>query len=557
MSPSLRRLAALALALLIASLLAAANASAGQYAVRYCAGGAAAERWGAYATAPGSAAIECSALGRMRVTMTGTQYWGQGSTGVLSFTAPEGTMVAGWQPNLRYQATKFGNDTDRLRVTVGPIPYRFSVTTCINTQCPAVINTPIAVDPPAQTVETAVTCVDEIVDQSACRFEAELLDYGGTLTLQDDHRPTARSVDGAIVNAATPKTALGGTSPVRVAVDDVGSGVWKTEIREAGTVLARAVNGCVPQPTTRTVPCRTSQDATLDLDSTKLRDGSHRLSVVGVDASGNEATLWAGSVVVVNSPIGPGSPLELRGAPTGSDATDNARVTASWPATAYRPPRRCRRAAYRRHHRKVCRARPATRIYRGSFAAGRSLVLTGRVSNTGTRDAITGAPVQVRGDVLRGGAAPWTVTATTDATGRWRIRAPRDAGARQITVRYFSRENDTRESARTGAQLLLRAKASLRAVPRRARAGRVVRFVGRVTDRSSDVPVVLEAYSRGRYRTFATTTTRANGRFGVRYRLGRGFRGAYRFRARVQPTRTTPYPYVGAPSNPVTVRVRR
>ncbi|MEV4419329.1 hypothetical protein AB0L40_05045 [Patulibacter sp. NPDC049589] len=557
MSTSSCRIAVLALSLLIASLVATANASAGQYTVRYCADGAAADRWTAYATAPGSAAVECSALGRVRVTMAGTQYWGEGSTGVLSFTAPDGTMVAGWQPNLRYHATKFGEDSDRFRVTIGPVPYRYSVTTCINTQCPAVFNGPVAVDPPAQTVEARVTCVDERADFGSCRFESELLDYGGTLTLQDDHPPTARTVDGAITNATTPKTALRGTSPVHVAADDVGSGVWKTEVRDGATVLAQAVNGCVPQPTASTVPCRTSQETTLDLDSTKLTDGAHQLAVVGVDASGNETTLWSGSVVVVNSAIGPGSPLDLRGDPTGSDATDNVRVTASWPATAYRPPKRCRRATYRKHHRKACRARAASQTYRGSFAPGRSLVLTGRVSNTGTRDAITGAPVQVRGDVLRGGAAPWTVAATTDPTGRWRVKVPRDMGARQISVRYFSRQNDTRESARTSALLLIRAKATLRAVPKRARAGGAVRFVGQLADRSPDIPVVLEAYSRGRYRTFATTTTRTGGRFSVRYRLGRGFRGSYRFRARVQPTRTTPYPYVGAPSNPVTVRVRR
>lgn len=105
--------------------------------------------------------------------------------------------------------------------------------------------------------------------------------------------------------------------------------------------------------------------------------------------------------------------------------------------------------------------------------------------------------------------------------------------------------------------MLVRARSELRATPKRARAGRTVRFVGRLVDGHRDVPVVLEAYSRGRYRTFASVATGKQGRFVVRYRLGREFRGTYRFRARVQPTRSTPYPYVGAPSNPVTVRVRR
>jgi hypothetical protein len=84
-----------------------------------------------------------------------------------------------------------------------------------------------------------------------------------------------------------------------------------------------------------------------------------------------------------------------------------------------------------------------------------------------------------------------------------------------------------------------------------------VRFTGRVADGHDGVPIVLEAYSRGRYRPFATAATAGSGTFSVTYRLGKGFRGAYRFRARTQPTGTTPYPYVGAPSNTVTVRVRR
>lgn len=553
----LRRIAILAAVTFTFGLAAAPASQAGQYTVNYCANGAGAERWNAYATAPGMAAVECSTAGRMRITMNGSQYWNQGSAGVLSFTAPEGTAVVGWQPNFRYKVTKYGEDTERFRVAIGPTPFRFDATTCINTLCPDVINGPVAVDPPAGTIEARVSCVDEVVGQSNCRFESELIDYGGTITLQDDTAPTLRgAIDGALTRATAVSTALRGTSPVNVAVDDVGSGVWKTELRSAGKVLDEDVNSCTPQPTSNVVPCRNIQDAALDLDSTRLSDGTHTVDVVAVDASGNERVLWSGAVVVVNTEIGPGSPPELRGGPTGSDATDNARVTASFPITAYRPPRACRGTKYRKAHRSRCRARSALSTYRGSYAKGKTLTLTGRISNTGTTDAITGAPVEVRATVERGALPVWTVTARTDDTGRWRVAVPRDIGARRISVHYRSRQNDVRDSARASALLLVRSKTALSVRGKRVRAGRSVRFTGRIADLYDGVPVVLEAYSRGRYRPFATTATKGGGTFSVRYRTGKDFRGSYRFRARTQPTASTPYPYVGAPSNAVTVRVR-
>jgi hypothetical protein len=193
----LRRIAILAAVTFTFGLAAAPASQAGQYTVNYCANGAGAERWNAYATAPGMAAVECSTAGRMRITMNGSQYWNQGSAGVLSFTAPEGTAVVGWQPNFRYKVTKYGEDTERFRVAIGPTPFRFDATTCINTLCPDVINGPVAVDPPAGTIEARVSCVDEVVGQSNCRFESELIDYGGTITLQDDTAPTLRgAIDG-------------------------------------------------------------------------------------------------------------------------------------------------------------------------------------------------------------------------------------------------------------------------------------------------------------------------------------------------------------------------
>lgn len=533
-------------------------ARAGQYVVSYCGGGAAAERWSAYATQPGTAANECGGQGRMRASMVGTVHWGKGSTAVLAFTAPDGTTVAGWTPNIRYGTVKHDAETERLRLTVGTAQAASPPITCINTLCPAVINSPIPLLPGTRTIEARTTCSNELPQYSGCRFEAEMLDYGGTVTLQDDHAPTARGeISGPLAQATSPPAGIRGSATVGALIDDVGSGVWKTELRRGSTVVAEALNGCTPQPTSSVVPCPLAQQASIEFDSTKLVDGAHELSVVTIDASGNETVVWRGRVFTVNAPIGPGSSPELRGSPTGSDATDNARITASWPITAHRPPKACNRKKYRARHRARCTRRPGQPIFKGAFATGRPITLTGRLTNTGTADPIVGAPVQIVGTVLRGNSDPWVTTATTGPTGRWTVTVPRDIGARRLVVNYRSRQYDTVDSARTEAHLLVRAQTQIRVVPRRTRPGRRVRFGGRLADGHAGVPVVLQAYSRGRYRTFATVSTGAGGRFSVRYRMGRGFRGVYRFRAQVRPTSITPYPYLGGRSNRVSVRVSR
>ena len=103
----------------------------------------------------------------------------------------------------------------------------------------------------------------------------------------------------------------------------------------------------------------------------------------------------------------------------------------------------------------------------------------------------------------------------------------------------------------------MRAKARLRAKPHRLRAGRVVRFRGRV--RGPLPPrgklLDLQAFDGGHWRKFATARTRASGRFRARYRFSRQARPrTYRFRVRVP--REAGFPYIRGYSNKAKVRVR-
>ena len=66
--------------------------------------------------------------------------------------------------------------------------------------------------------------------------------------------------------------------------------------------------------------------------------------------------------------------------------------------------------------------------------------------------------------------------------------------------------------------------------------------------------IVLQAYERGRWRTFATTRSGKGGRFARRYRFTRTFRSrTYRLRARLP--REGAYPYSTGNTRVVRVRV--
>jgi hypothetical protein len=74
-----------------------------------------------------------------------------------------------------------------------------------------------------------------------------------------------------------------------------------------------------------------------------------------------------------------------------------------------------------------------------------------------------------------------------------------------------------------------------------------------MSDTTAGKLIVLQAYDRGRWRTFATTRSGKAGRLARRYRFTRTFSPrTYRFRARLP--REGAYPY--STGNSCTVRVR-
>ena len=124
-----------------------------------------------------------------------------------------------------------------------------------------------------------------------------------------------------------------------------------------------------------------------------------------------------------------------------------------------------------------------------------------------------------------------------------------------MRVAYRSHANDAAPVAQRTLHLRVRAHLRLAARPRRAHAGTVVRFSGRLL--SLPIPrrgkqIVLQGRAgHGRWQNFDVVRTDGRGRFHAHYRFRTGASGTYSFRAvsRFEAA----YPYVAGHSRSVHV----
>ncbi|MCV4802812.1 hypothetical protein OFC41_29765, partial [Escherichia coli] len=88
-------------------------------------------------------------------------------------------------------------------------------------------------------VEARVTCVNEVPDSNLCKGSATLIDTGGQILLKDSYAPSIRAaVTGTVPQATTPARALRGQASIGGLVEDVGSGVARTELLIDGQPVA-------------------------------------------------------------------------------------------------------------------------------------------------------------------------------------------------------------------------------------------------------------------------------------------------------------------------------
>ena len=184
---------------------------------------------------------------------------------------------------------------------------------------------------------------------------------------------------------------------------------------------------------------------------------------------------------------------------------------------------------------------------------GRPVAIAGRALLPGGTPA-AGATVLI----LAGDSALTEVTrAVAGADGSFRAAVP-PGTSRTVRAAFRAAAGDAALACSPTARVVVRAKGRLRARPHRLRAGRVVRFRGRI---AGPLPaggklLDLQAFDGGRWRKFATTRTRRGGSYRARYRFTRLARAkVYRFRVRIP--REAGFPYATGRSNVVKVRVRR
>jgi hypothetical protein len=144
---------------------------------------------------------------------------------------------------------------------------------------------------------------------------------------------------------------------------------------------------------------------------------------------------------------------------------------------------------------------------------------------------------------------------TTDAQGRYSYMAQADSSR---TLRFVYNGTAVTLPAERDVSLFVRAASTLRVNRRRLLNGQAVRFSGRV--RSLPTPpagklVELQVVLSGRWQTFRTTTTDANGSWRVRYRFRRSC-GVLRYRFRARLPAEAGYTFETGRTKVVAVRVR-
>jgi hypothetical protein len=270
------------------------------------------------------------------------------------------------------------------------------------------------------------------------------------------------------------------------------------------------------------------------IDDSRLPAGQYELRGRAFDQAGNEASTLRR---IDGSPASLTLPLRFPSVLTGG--IERRRVV-----------RRVirQRGKRRRVRRRVVQLVPTRRV-----TLGRQTGIRGRLTNVDGQP-IGGAQIFVLSEVA-GGPRALTGVVTTGPDGSWTYTA-RASQSRVLRFAYLGTSLILPSELQTS--LLVPASSSLGVNRRRARNGGSVVFRGRM--RSLPLPVTgklveMQAFFRGRWRTFSTVRTNKEGRWRFRYRFG-GTVGRVRYRFRARLPAEAGYPFETGASRVVSVTVR-
>ncbi|MDA0179639.1 hypothetical protein OJ997_04975 [Solirubrobacter phytolaccae] len=158
--------------------------------------------------------------------------------------------------------------------------------------------------PGARMVTMALMCGGP---RSCLGSNAEIRLANVDVALSDPESPKASAV-GPLVNGIAP---LKGTTDLTVNATDENAGVyraqvWVDNVARSSTILDANGGYCSPVSGTTHVfivqrPCKVAAGGSVTLDTTKLSDGEHQISVVVEDAAGNASTVFGPAPRVIDN----------------------------------------------------------------------------------------------------------------------------------------------------------------------------------------------------------------------------------------------------------------
>jgi hypothetical protein len=369
----------------------------------------------------------------------------------------------------------------------------------------------------------------------ANHYAAVIYIFASDITLEQNAGPSATNVGGELASAPI----LHGTSSVTFAASDPGAGVYEAAVSVDGRLVqvtpladnggrcrdvGQAADG---KPAFLYVqPCLSSVSAAVALDTTRLSNGAHRLTVSVIDAAGNAALVLDRQVTIANPLSACGS-----GSAAGAAASSQAALSVSW------------------------RGRRSARLL-SPFARRNTIV--GRLTGPGGVP-IAGAAIDLTATPAYPGAKPVVMAGPrTRADGRFSAVLPGGMPSRTVCVGYRSPGAGPQQAVTRTLTLGVRAGVGLAVAPRVTSVGRAITFRGRL--RAGPVPaagkqLVLEARSAGSgWIQFKVVRTNRRGRFHASYRFRFPGPADYRFRAVSEPE--SDYPFAAGSSNVVSVHER-
>jgi hypothetical protein len=383
-------------------------------------------------------------------------------------------------------------------------------------------------------------------------LNAQTIVYAADIELANDSTPTATGFAGSLLASAASGTAdltfstqdPEGPGVYRVIVDLDSKPVYEgTPDTNGGRCASIGSDSSGVSEFLYAQPCKPTVSVDVPVDTTRFPNGQHQLKVAVQDAAGNMSVVYDGTVSIDNQstasttgsrtvvgPIGPGGPLALRGAANGTNASDQAKLTARWKSTS-----------------------KATRTSR----YGQADIVTGRLT-TSTGQPISGALLDVSAIPTDQGAKSASLASVrTGPTGAWTLTLPKSVSSSTVRFGYRSHVNDAVPVATATLTLRVHAGIALRIVPRVTSVGHTIVFTGTLHGEpipSGGKQLVLEASSGGEWIQFRTIATTAKGRYRASYRFRLPGPVTYRFRVYVP--HEADFPFLAGTSNVVSVYER-